>query len=733
MIRDEVMAGLEEIGRERFVDSVFSGFRGVEEAKESLIAGLCSGHNMMILGPPGCGKTTMANRIASILGDIEVVSGCPLNCAPEKADCPWCKETENQGAERKTETLAAAKRIKKVQGSAELVPQDIIGDLDPEAIFTYGLHSPAAYVPGKLIRANRGVLLVDFIDRIPERVLNTMLYALGGGTVSIGAFEESIDLDVLVIATGSERSLSAMPLDLVDCFDVVTLQYPSEEDAEKGIVLDMAGKTLPISTLDRVVEISCHTRTHSEVLRGASTRGTIKYAELASSLNEAGHLDEEAMLRTAALVTLPHRLQLTPDLDLMGKREEIVNEILDEVFEVREDSEDLVSFSAEDIMSLVEEIAREDHFRKPLKYGAFDLLLRRVRKFPESKLAQAMKKTMERLQEMYPERFKLDNVTHELLVEIEDTRKMRERMARLSAELEEEALAETLAFLEEKRILDRGQGGWEISRRSISLLLQRLTPKSWERSNYYTYGKHATGKKLTLGEGKVLGTRKYRFGDRYRDVSFKDTIRQTIHNRRRQVTREDIMVTTKDIRAKLDIILAMDLSGTMRQLEKLWYAKESAIVLALACAQYGDRVGVVSFSNLADVVVDITGSPHLLTERVVDLDLHENAFTNIGYAILKANQVFSRHRRSRANQHIILISDGDATAPHPSPQKYALREAAKAAKNGITISCVCINQESTDPELMRRISRIGKGRTYVIGPEGMANALLDEHMAANIG
>jgi len=137
--------------------------------------------------------------------------------------------------------------------------------------------------------------------------------------------------------------------------------------------------------------------------------------------------------------------------------------------------------------------------------------------------------------------------------------------------------------------------------------------------------------------------------------------------------------------------------------------------------------------NLADVVVDITGSPYLLTKRVIDLDLHENAFTNIGYAILKATQVFARHRRSRANQHIILISDGDATAPHPSPQKYALREAAKAVKNGITISSVCINQESTDPELMRRISRIGKGRTYLVGPEGMTTALLEEHMAATFG
>jgi tryptophan synthase alpha subunit len=53
-----------------------------------------------------------------------------------------------------------------------------------------------------------------------------------------------------------------------------------------------------------------------------------------------------------------------------------------------------------------------------------------------------------------------------------------------------------------------------------------------------------------------------------------------------------------------------------------------------------------------------------------------------------------------------------------------------AAKKGITISCVCISEESTDPELMRRIARVGKGRIYFIGPEGMTTALLEERFTA---
>ncbi|MEE9203108.1 MAG: vWA domain-containing protein, partial [Dehalococcoidia bacterium] len=196
------------------------------------------------------------------------------------------------------------------------------------------------------------------------------------------------------------------------------------------------------------------------------------------------------------------------------------------------------------------------------------------------------------------------------------------------------------------------------------------------------------------------------------------------------VTREDIMVTTKDIRAKMDIILVVDLSGTMRQLEKLWYAKESAIALSLAAAQSGDRVGVVTFSNMAEVKVDVTTNPHRVCGKVIDMELHEKAFTNIGYGLLQGAHLFDRHRGGRASRHLILISDGDATAPHPSPQKYALRQAARAARKGITISCICISEESSDPELMRRIARIGKGRTYVIGAEGITDAVLQERLAA---
>lgn len=730
LLRQEIIETLRRLGPDGLARAVFGDLELADAEKSALLSSICSGHHLFILGPPGSGKTSVAANLWAVLGDIQVVEGCPLNCSPADAACPWCLERKARGETLRGATLPAARRMVKVQGSGGLMVEDLIGDLDPEAALRKGVHSAEAFLPGKLLAANRGILLIDFVDRVPERVLNVIMYAVQGGSISIGVMEQPIDLDTLVIATGGEDTLRGLPLDFADNFDVVRLGYVEDPARQARIVRSRLGRysaRVGQKNLDKAITIVNETRHHAEVVRGVGTRGLIRNSEYLAHLPDLAPGEDDELLGVAAGVSLPHRLKLAPEVDLPGKREQIVEEIVDRVTGAVRVSEELATLTKEDVLALVEEIAREDKLRKPLKYGAFDLLLKRIKRFPDTRLAQLYRDIAARLPELYPERVSADNLDEALLQEVEDIRKEKERIHEM---LERQALAKMLEFLEKEDILERTSTGWMLSQRGINMLLERLTPRLDEGGNLYGYGKHASGKKLSLGEGRVVGTRHYRFGDKYRDISFRDTVREAIRNRRQHITREDILVNIKDIRTRMDIVLVIDVSGTMLQLEKFWFAKESAIALTLAATSYRDRVAVVSFSNLADVVVDLTSSPHQATRKLIDLELHENAFTNIGFGLSKACELLEHHPKGRAKQHVILISDGDATAPHPSPQKYALRQAANVARRGITISCICINQRSADPELMRRIAKTGKGRIYLIGAEELSTTVLEEAAAA---
>ena len=731
MLKQEISTTILQLGVDGFNKLIFNGFSIEAKEQETLLSSLLNGHHLLIIGPPGSGKSEVAKRISGILKDIEVVNDCPINCHIDDSSCPWCIDKKNSKIKLSSSILSGNERTKKVQGSSGLVVEDLLGDLDPDMALREGTFSPRAFIPGKLLRANRGFLIIDFIDRAPERVLNTILSALQGDTITIGPLNESLSLDTMIIATGSENVLKTLPLDIADCFDVIRLDFISDSVPQREIITNNLlqmdnGKNIDDETADKVIDIINKTRSHVEVKRGISTRGMIKYAELLTSFPHLHTEGRGEMLQMSSVISLPHRLHLSHESDTPGKRDRIINEIVDEVTGKQQKKEEIISLSKDDILSLVEELVSEDSFRIPLKYGAFDMLLKRIHDFPESKLAQLYRDTLKRLKEqseLYPDRDRSDNVTLELLEEYEAERK---RDCRLKEILEEEAMTELLNILEQKDIIEQGSMGMGLSQQGITFLLEKLTPSLSEDNYFYGYGKHSTGKKSVLGEGKIIGKRHFRFGDRYRDISRRDTMREAIKNRRTEIVRDDIMVLTKDIRTKMNIVLLIDLSGTMRQIKKLWYAKQSAIALALATARYNDNIGVVTFSNLADIVVDCSSNPHHVARKILDQELHENAFTNIGFGISKACTLLAHHPKGDAKQHIILISDGDATAPHPSPQRHALRQASSVRRRGITISSVCIAQQTADPELMRRIAKIGKGRLYYIGAEELASALLEE-------
>ena len=174
----------------------FTEIIGQEQVKQQIKSALISNHHIIIVGAPGIGKTTLAKNIASLLPKIEV-TGCNYNCDPTNPICPECKK-KNKITKK---TIAGEKRFIRVQGSPDLTAEDLIGDIDPIKALKFGPLSLEAFTPGKIFKANRGILFFDELNRCPEKLQNALLQALEEGYVTIGSY--NVDLPTNFIFIGS--------------------------------------------------------------------------------------------------------------------------------------------------------------------------------------------------------------------------------------------------------------------------------------------------------------------------------------------------------------------------------------------------------------------------------------------------------------------------------------------------------------------------------------------------
>ena len=65
----------------------FSIILGQDRAKSEIKGALLMGRHIIIIGPPGVGKTTIAKSIAELLPDIKLLD-CSYHCSPNNPICP---------------------------------------------------------------------------------------------------------------------------------------------------------------------------------------------------------------------------------------------------------------------------------------------------------------------------------------------------------------------------------------------------------------------------------------------------------------------------------------------------------------------------------------------------------------------------------------------------------------------------------------------------------------------
>ena len=304
----------------------FSIILGQDRAKNEIKGALLMGRHIIIIGPPGVGKTTIAKSIAALLPDAKLLD-CSYHCSPDNPVCPACLAKKP-----KAKIFKGKDRFVRVQGSPDLTAEDLLGDIDPAAALKFGPQSIEAFSPGKIFKANQGVLFFDELNRCPEKIQNSLLQVLEEGTVTIGPYTVDFPANFLFIGTmNPEETAATEKLSdvFLDRFDVVHMSYPEDTKIETEIVLQKAEKLdvdFPEPLLVAAVDFVRLVRDHKDVLKKPGVRasmGLFERAQANAFLAGRKKVTPDDIAE-AVISVLSHRIELKPSVKYIQSVEEFL-------------------------------------------------------------------------------------------------------------------------------------------------------------------------------------------------------------------------------------------------------------------------------------------------------------------------------------------------------------------------------------------------------------------------
>jgi magnesium chelatase subunit I len=241
-IRENLLTALAED------DDIWPGILGFDDTVlPQLERALIAGHDVVLLGERGQGKTRLLRALVGLLDEwTPVIGGAELGEHPYSPITPESiRRAEELGDELKVAWKHRSERYTEKLATPDTSVADLVGDIDPIKVAEgRSLGDPETIAYGLIPRAHRGIVAVNELPDLAERIQVSMLNVMEERDIQVRGYTLRLPLDVLVVASANPEDYTnrgRIITPLKDRFGAeIRTHYPLELDAEMGVIVQEA-------------------------------------------------------------------------------------------------------------------------------------------------------------------------------------------------------------------------------------------------------------------------------------------------------------------------------------------------------------------------------------------------------------------------------------------------------------------------------------------------------------
>ena len=200
-IRENLLAKL------RAGEDPWPGLHGLDQTVIPQVErALIAGHDIVLLGERGQGKMRLLRSLVALLDDwIPIVAGSELREDPFAPITDATRErAEKEGDGLAVDWVTRDDRYAEKLATPDTSVADLIGDIDPMRVAEgRRLGDPETIHYGLIPRSNRGIVAINELPDLAERIQVSMLNVMEEKDVQIRGYMLRLPLDVLVVASAN--------------------------------------------------------------------------------------------------------------------------------------------------------------------------------------------------------------------------------------------------------------------------------------------------------------------------------------------------------------------------------------------------------------------------------------------------------------------------------------------------------------------------------------------------